>query len=64
MRYLPGLTLIVLSICVIVAQTREKPEPAEPRCQYQDGNVRVNIPVSSEKECQRIKTVRSRKERQ
>ncbi len=60
MRYLPSLILIVLAICVIVAQTHEKPEPG-PRCQYQDDNIRVDIPVSSEKECQRIKTARRRK---
>ena len=57
MRYLPALTLISLAVCVAVMQGVEKPEP-QPRCEYMDGEYITDIPVSSEKECERIHRAR------
>ena len=64
---LPMLVLAILAITVAVNDAlskrrdeQERLRQQQPRCEYMDVRVHVNIPVSSEKECDRIKKARQK----
>lgn len=61
----PMLCLVILAVAVAANRSLskrheelERIRQQQPRCEYMDGPVHISIPVSSEKECDRIKKVR------